>query len=154
MRSVCPSPSGWKPEVKCNRISSAVPRDRKKCDMNSEPQSEVTWLGTPCFENTWVMKSLASSGALTLSSVRLKIACFERRSTTTRIAVKADDSGSCSIKSIEIECQGQSGIGSCLRRPYGRCRGALTREQVTQDLTKAWMSFHSPGQKNLRDTRL
>src|SRR5467141_1339693 len=100
------------------------------------------------------MKSLASSGVLTLSSVGIKIACFERQSTTTRIAVKADDSGSCSMKSIEIECQGRSGIGSCLSRPYGRCRGALTQEQVTQDLTKAWMTFHRPGQKNSRDIRL
>src|SRR5882672_6062652 len=148
MRSVCPSPSGWKLEVKCKHISRAVPRDRKKCDTNSEPRSEVTWLGTPCFENTWVTKSLASLGALTLLLVGIKIACFERRSTTTRITVKADDGGSCSMKSIEIECQGRSVIRSCLRRLYGRCCGALTQEQVTQYLTKAWMSFHSPGQKN------
>jgi len=47
----------------------------------------------------------------------------------------------------------RSGIGSCLSRPYGQCCGALTWEQVTQDLTKAWMSFRSPGQKNLCDTR-
>src|SRR5882672_5248740 len=114
-------------------MSSAVPRDRKKCDTNSEPQLEVTWLGAPCFENTWVTKSLESLGTLTLSSVGMKIACFERRSTTTRITVKADKGGSCSMKSIEIECQGRSGIGSCLRRPYGWCRGALTWEQVTQD---------------------
>src|SRR5882672_666774 len=100
------------------------------------------------------MKSLASSSALTLSSVGMKIACCERQSTTTRIAVKAEEGGSCSMKSIEIECQGRSGIGGCLRRPYGRCCGALTREQVTQDLTKDWMSFRSPGQKNSRDTRL
>src|SRR5882672_3612464 len=109
--------------------------------MNSEPRSEVTWLGTPCFENAWVTKSLASSGALTLSSVRMKITCFERQSTTTRIAVKAKDGGSCLMKSIEIECQGQSGIRSCLSWPYGWCRGALAREHVTQYLTKAWMSF-------------
>ena len=101
-----------------------------------------------------MMKSLASSSALTLSSVGMKIACFERQSTTTRITVKAEDSGSCSMKSIEIKCQGQSGIGSCLSRPYGRCHGALTQEQVTQYLTKAWMSFRSPGQKTSRDTRL
>src|SRR5882672_11548369 len=100
------------------------------------------------------MNSLEHSGVLILSLVRMKIACFERRSTTTRIAVKTDEGGSCLMKSIEIECQGRSGIGSCLSRPYGRCRGALTREQVTQDLTKAWMSFRRPGQKNLRDTRL
>src|SRR5882672_7329085 len=100
------------------------------------------------------MKSLASSSALTLSSVGMKITCFERQSTTTRIAVKAEDSGSCLMKSIEIKCQGQSGIRSCLSRPYGQCHGALTQEQVTQDLTKAWMFFHSPCQKNSCDTRL
>jgi hypothetical protein len=36
-----------------------------------------------------------------------------KRSTTTKTAVKFLESGSCSIKSIEIDSQGWSGIGSC-----------------------------------------
>ena len=118
-------------------MSNAVPNDWKKCDTNLDLRSEVTWLGTPCFENTCVVNTLASSGALILSVVEMKITCFESQSTTTRIAVYSDEVGSCSMKSIEIECQGQSGIGSCLSRPYGRCCGALAQEHMTQYLTKA-----------------
>ena len=47
----------------------------------------------------------------------MKIACFMRHSTTTRIAVKPDDFGGCSMKSMHIEFQGCSGIGSCLCKP-------------------------------------
>ena len=52
-----------------------------------------------------------------VSWVGMKIACFVRQSTTTRIVVYLDDFGSCSMKSIDIEFQGCSGIGSCLSRP-------------------------------------
>jgi len=53
------------------------------------------------------------------SVVGMNTACFERRSTTTRMDVNPLDAGKCSIKSIEIESQGRDGIGSCLRSPYG-----------------------------------
>ena len=40
------------PQVKWSHISSAFPRDLKKCDTNLDLQSEVMWEGTPCLENT------------------------------------------------------------------------------------------------------
>ena len=48
------------------------------------------------------MKSLASSGAVMLSVVGMKMPCLESQSTTTRIAVCPEDEGRCSIKSMVI----------------------------------------------------
>ena len=64
----------------------------------------------------------------------MKIACLDSQSTTTRIVVKPNEGGNCSMKSIEIEFHGFSGMGSCRRFPYGRCRGALDLAQFVQDL--------------------
>ena len=64
----------------------------------------------------------------------MKIACLDSQSTTTRIVVKPNEDGNCSMKSIEIEFRGFSVIGSCWRFPYGRCRGALDLAQFIQDL--------------------
>ena len=36
---------------------------------------------------------------------------------TMSIEVKLEDGGSCSIKSIDMESHGFSGIGSCFKRP-------------------------------------
>src|SRR5260221_413103 len=87
--------------------------------MNSEPRSEVMWDGMPCFENTWVRNSWASSRESMESWVGMKRDCFVRWSTITNIAVCPSDAGSCSIKSIEMDSHGRGGIGSCLRKPYG-----------------------------------
>ena len=109
-------------------------RDRKKCETNSVPRSEVTCDGTPCFEKTWSMNNWASCIEVIVSCVGIKIDCLDSQSTTTKMAVKPNEGGSCSMKSIEIEFQGFSGIGSCRRLPYGLCQGALDRAQVGQDL--------------------
>ena len=52
-----------------------------------------------------------------MSRVGMKMHCLDKRSTTTRIEVKPEDGGSCSIKSIDMEFHGFSGIGSCFKRP-------------------------------------
>ena len=52
---------------------------------------------------------------------------------TTRIAVNPSEDGNCSMKSMEIEFQGLSGIGSCRRLPYGLCHGALDLAQAMQE---------------------
>ena len=117
VRSVCPSASGWYPEVKCKFMLRALPRARKNRETNSEPRSEVTCDGVPCLEKTWRMKSLANSGESMVSWVGMKILCLLRRSTTTRMAVNPSDLGSCSMKSMEMESQGRSGIGSCCTVP-------------------------------------
>ena len=64
----------------------------------------------------------------------IKIACFVSQSTTTKIVVNPSEGGNFSMKSMEIEFHGFSGIGSCWRLLYGRCLGALDLVQVMQDL--------------------
>ena len=49
----------------------------------------------------------------------MNMACFDRQSTITRMVLKPEEEGSFSIKSIEIEFHGYSGIESCWRDPYG-----------------------------------
>jgi len=48
----------------------------------------------------------------------MNMACFNRRSTITRMVSKPEEKGSFSMKSIEIEFNRCSGIGSCWRDPY------------------------------------
>src|SRR5258708_33091595 len=87
--------------------------------MNSEPWSEVIWDGIPCFENTWVRNSWASSRELMESWVGMKRDCLARQLTITNITVCPSNVRSCSMKSIEMDSHGHGGIGSCLRKPYG-----------------------------------
>jgi len=47
------------------------------------------------------------------------MACSDRRSTITRMVSKPEEEESFSMKSIEIEFHGRSGMGSCWRNPYG-----------------------------------
>ena len=115
-------------------MSKAFLRERKKWETNLDPQLEVMLEGTPCFENTWRTNKRLSSGAVRVSWAGMKMACLESRSTITSMAVYPAESGRCSIRSIEIEFHGSSGIGSCLSVPYGRCLGTLERAQVVQDL--------------------
>ena len=61
--------------------------------------------------------------------------CLDSWSTMMRMAVKLDEGGSCSMKSIEMEFQGRAGTGNCLSSPKGWCHGVLARAQVVQDLT-------------------
>ena len=103
--------------MKCNFMSSALPSVQKKEDMNSEPQLDVTCEGTPCLEKTWMMKSLASSAEVMVLCVRMKMLCFDSRSTMTRMVSKPEDRGSFLMKYMEMEFQGHSGIESCFRSP-------------------------------------
>src|SRR5690242_20511532 len=104
--SVCPSPSGWYPKVKCNFISRALPREWKKWETNLELRLEVTWEGTPCLEKMWRTKSWASCSGVIVLCIGIKITYLERRSTTTRMAVKLEDFRSFLMKSIEMEFHG------------------------------------------------
>jgi hypothetical protein len=49
--------------------------------------------------------------------VGMNIASFERQSMTTRMAVNPFKGRSCLMKSMLIECQGLSGIGSVTKPP-------------------------------------
>src|SRR5260221_14186869 len=114
---------------------SKDPREQKKCEMNSTPQSEVMWPRVLCFENMWVRNIQASWGVSTVSWVGMNSECLVSLSTITRIAVNPSDTGSCLMKSIEIDSQGWVGIGSCLRRLYGLWCGTLVHAQLVQDFT-------------------
>jgi len=51
-----------------------------------------------------------------VSCIGMKMNCFVKWSTTTKIAVKpSEEGGSCLMKSMEIESQGRTGMGSCRR---------------------------------------
>jgi len=74
------------------------------------------------------------------------MAYFDSRSTITRIVSKPEEEGSFSMKSIEIEFHGRSGIESCWRDLYGLWRCGLDRIQVTQDLQNFCTSSRIFGQ--------
>ena len=92
-------------------------REQKKWEVNSEPQLEETWRGIPCFKNMWVMKMSATSMAVTVSVVGMKILSLDNWLMTTRMVVKLLEAGNCSMKSMLTECQRRSGIGSSCRSP-------------------------------------
>ena len=98
-------------------MSKAFPNVWKNDDTNSEPRSEVTCDGTPCFENMWSMNSWASMGAVMVSTVGMNMNCLVSRSTMTRMVSYLEDGGSFLMKSMEMEFQGNSGTGSCLKSP-------------------------------------
>ena len=75
------------------------------------------WEGTPCLESTWRSKSFASSGDVIVSCIGMNMHCLERQSTTTRIVVNLEDEESYSMKSMEMEFQGFSRMGSCFSNP-------------------------------------
>jgi len=64
----------------------------------------------------------------------MNMACFDSQSTITRIVSKPEEKGSFSMKSIEIEFHGCSGIESCWRDLYSLWHCGLDRIQVMQDL--------------------
>src|SRR5258708_477754 len=122
-------PSSWA------KSGSLDPTSYIRGNWSCQLQSEVTWPGVPCFENTWVRNIQATWGASTMSWVGMNSDCLVSLSMITRIAVNPSNMGSCSMKSIEINSQGWAGIGSCLRSLYGLWHGALVCEQLVQDFT-------------------
>jgi len=104
---------------------STSAKDLKNFDTNSVPQLDVTWLGAPCFEKTYLMNSSTSMTVLINLTVRMNITCLVSWSTTTRISVWPSDGGNCSMKSIEMDSQGRGGIGSCLSSPLKGAKGGF-----------------------------
>jgi len=87
VHSVWPSVSRWYPEVKYSLISSALAKDLKNLDTNSVSQSDVTWLGTLCFEKMCLINNSASIVASSDLMVRMNSACLVSRFTTTKMSV-------------------------------------------------------------------
>ena len=98
-------------------MSKAFPNVWKNDDMNSELRSEVTCDGTLCFKKTWSTNSWANIGAVMVSTVGMNMDCLVSRSTMTRMVSKPEDGDSFSMKSMEMEFQGNSRTGSCLSSP-------------------------------------
>ena len=63
------------------------------------------------------MNRCAKSADVMVSWAGIKITCLVSQSTMTKIVSNPEDDGSFSMKSIEIEFHGRSGMGSCLRDP-------------------------------------
>ena len=98
-------------------MSRTFLREWKKVETNSEPPSEVTCEGMPCLEKTWRMNSLATIGDVMVSMVGITINCLVRQSMMTNIVSEPSDMGNFSMKSMDIEFHGLSGIRSCFRSP-------------------------------------
>ena len=94
-----------------------IPSVQKNEDTNSEPWLEVICNRTPCFEKTWSTNNWASMGAVMISTVGTNIDCLVSQSTMTRMVSYPEDGGSFSMKSMEMEFQGNSGTGCCLSNP-------------------------------------
>ena len=71
--------------------------------------------GMPCLEKTWRMDNLANIGGMMVLTVRIKIECLVRQSMMTNIMSELSDMGNFSMKSMNIEFHGLSGIRSCFR---------------------------------------
>ena len=63
------------------------------------------------------MKRVARSSEVQWMVVGMNIPGLVSLSTITRIELELSGVGSVSMKSIEIEFQGRSGMGSCFNRP-------------------------------------
>jgi len=61
------------------------------------------------------MNRRAKSVNVMVSWAGIKITCLVSQSTITKIVSNLEDDGSFSMKSIEMEFYGRSGMGSCLR---------------------------------------
>ena len=103
--------------MKCSFMSRTFPSEWKKAETNSKPQSEVMCKGMPCLEKTWRMNNLANIGDMMVLTVEIKINCLVRWSTMTNIMSEPSDMGNFSMKSMDIEFHGLSGIRSCFRSP-------------------------------------
>ena len=101
--------------MKCSFISRTFLSEWKKAETNSEPRSEVTCKGMPCLEKTWRMDNLANIGGMMVLTVGIKIECLVRQSMMTNIMSELSDMGNFSMKSMDIEFHGLSGIRSCFR---------------------------------------
>jgi len=63
------------------------------------------------------MNKVVRAAELRILGIGIKMACFVSLSTTTRMSEHPLETSNCSIKSIDIESQGQRGTGDCFNRP-------------------------------------
>ena len=103
--------------MKLSFMSRTFPSEWKKEETNSESRSEVMCKGMPCLEKIWRMNILANIRDVMVLTARIKIDCLVRQSMMTNIMSELLDMGNFSMKSMDIEFHGLSGIKSCFRSP-------------------------------------
>jgi hypothetical protein len=90
----------------------------RECYTSSNIYLQVpTVLTTPCLEKMWRTNSFASMTEVIVSYIGMNRDCLVKWSTITIIVTNLTDGGSFSMKSMEMEFQGCSGIGSCFIVP-------------------------------------
>src|SRR5215471_1248669 len=92
-------------------------KDFQNLDTKCLPRSDTMSDGAPCLENTWRRKRRATPSVSTFLCVGMKSAIFVSRHTTTKIASKPSERGKPSMKSMEMDDQGCSGMGRNRRGP-------------------------------------
>ena len=95
--------------MKCRRIRRREPSE----GANSDPQSEDTWSGMPCFENTCEWNAPATPGAVIVSVVGMKVHYLDTQPITTRIGETVRRS----TNSILIEYHGGTRTGKGCSKP-------------------------------------
>lgn len=73
--------------------------------------------GMPYLQMMCLVKSWANSLALIPVDVGMKLVCFVKQSTTTKIALNSPHIGKFTMKSMEIDEYGLCGIGLGIRYP-------------------------------------
>ena len=143
VRSVCPSVSGWYAVLRLDQTPRRVQSKAQKHETKSFPLLETMSAGVPCLVKMFCRKIFASCGASMSDLVGMKWAILVSRSTTTNIISKPSETGNHLIKSMDMEDQGLSGIGS---GPYGLCLTVLSWRQVVHAFTYLVMSWKMLGQ--------
>lgn len=96
-------------------------------DEVTDPRSDTLLFGRPCFEDTWVTCSGASSSAVNEVVVGMKTAILVRRSTTARMELSSEV-GRNSIRSIDIDDQGEGDSA------VGRAGGSSSTGMSSDDM--------------------
>ena len=111
VHSVCPSVSGWYAVLRLYRTPRRVQSEAQKRETKCFPLSETMSAGVPCLVKMFCRKIFASCGASMSDLMGMKWAILVSQSTTTSIVSKPLETSNHSIKSMDMEDQGLSGIG-------------------------------------------
>ena len=110
------------------------------------PLSETISLGSPCNQKTfWINKWTNFIVSRPFSVHPNRWTSFVRRSTITHMASKPDESGSPTMKSIDILDQGTLGIDKGMSRPYLLWRLTLFLAQILHVVTYNLTSLFKVG---------
>ncbi|MEE6520379.1 hypothetical protein FKM82_018239 [Ascaphus truei] len=100
-------------------MPSLLEKARQNFDINCVPRSETMEVGIPWMRNTSLVKISARVGEEGSPLSGTKWACFEKRSTMTKMVFIPLEGGRSTMKSIEICDHGRSGTGKGMSKPEG-----------------------------------